>query len=222
MSKIILGLTGSVATTKALALMRALVAQRHELAIVATRSAQYFLDPNDLPELKKFTTYFLTDENEWPGTHYTRGQEIPHIALGDWAEALLIAPLDANTLAKMAGGLSDNLLTSLFRAWNFAKPIVLAPAMNTRMWDNPLTASHLVQVAMLFGCDGPTQGKSDGNIQVNQTCKNINQAGKPIQIACPVEKTLACGDFGMGAMADPADIVLAMEKVLNLTHTPPH
>jgi len=215
MSKIVLGLTGSVATTKAIALMKALLVQQHELAIVATGFAQYFLDPEDLTELKNQSTYFLTDQNEWPGTHYTKGQEIPHIMLGDWADALLIAPLDANTLAKMAGGISDNLLTSIFRAWDLSKPVVLAPAMNTRMWNNPFTATHLCQVAKLFGWEAPTKGKTDLSIPSNQACQQINLAEKPIQIACPVEKTLACGDFGMGAMAEPADIAMALKKVLN-------
>lgn len=215
MSKIVLRLTGSVATTKAIALMKALLVHQHELAIVATRSAQYFLGPEDLTELQNQSNYFLTDQNEWPGTHYTKGQEIPHIVLGDWADALLIAPLDANTLAKMAGGISDNLLTSIFRAWDLSKPVVLAPAMNTRMWNNPFTATHLCQVAKLFGWEAPTNGKTEPPIPSNQACQQINLAEKPIQIACPVEKTLACGDFGMGAMAEPWDIAMALKKVLN-------
>ncbi len=221
MSKIVLGLTGSVATTKALPLMRALV-DHHQITIVATRSAQYFLDPADVIELKKHATSFFTDHNEWPGLHYKRGQGIPHIDLGDWADALLIAPLDANTLAKMAGGISDNLLTSIFRAWDLNKPLVLAPAMNTRMWNNPFTATHLCQVAMLFGLERKPEVKTELKIQVNQVCQQINLAKKPIQIASPVEKTLACGDFGMGAMAEPADITLALARVLNLPHKISH
>ena len=60
---------------------------------------------------------------------------------------LLIAPLDANTLAKLANGLADNCLTCVWRAWDRTRPVVLAPAMNTLMWEHPLTGRHLRQLA---------------------------------------------------------------------------
>jgi phosphopantothenoylcysteine decarboxylase len=63
--------------------------------------------------------------------------------LRKWADSLLIAPLDANTLAKVANGFCDNLVSSLIRAWDQKKPLYFAPAMNTAMWDNPLTYQHL-------------------------------------------------------------------------------
>lgn len=65
------------------------------------------------------------------------------LELRKWADTLLIAPLDANSLAKIAHGLCDNLLTSLVRAWDFNKPLYFAPAMNTAMWENPLTYQHM-------------------------------------------------------------------------------
>ena len=70
-----------------------------------------------------------------------------HIELRRWADLLLIAPLDANTLAKLAAGLADNCLTCVWRAWDPARPVVLAPAMNTLMWQHPLTARRLRQLA---------------------------------------------------------------------------
>ena len=66
-----------------------------------------------------------------------RGDPVRHIEFRHWADLLVVAPLDANTLAKFAIGLCDNFLTCLFRAWDFAKPVILAPAMNTLMWDHP-------------------------------------------------------------------------------------
>src|SRR5262245_20486764 len=77
------------------------------------------------------------------GASYQRDDPVLHIELRRWADLLVIAPLDANTLAKLAYGLSDNLLTCLYRAWDRRRPIVLAPAMNTFMWENPLTDRHL-------------------------------------------------------------------------------
>src|SRR5207249_4147638 len=89
--------------------------------------------------------------DEWPGQHagqvYQRGDEVLHIQLRRWAELFLIAPLDANTLAKLASGLSDNCLTCVWRAWEPSRPVVLAPAMNTLMWENPLTRRHLNALA---------------------------------------------------------------------------
>jgi len=67
-----------------------------------------------------------------------------HIELRRWADVLLFAPLTAHTLAKLALGLCDNLPTNIARAWDSNKPVLVAPAMNTHMWNHPLTADHLV------------------------------------------------------------------------------
>ena len=61
----------------------------------------------------------------------------------NWADIGVIAPLSANSLAKIANGMADNLLTSVLRAWDFTKPVLVAPAMNTMMWDHPVTSVHL-------------------------------------------------------------------------------
>ena len=81
-----------------------------------------------------------------PAHATTRGDPVLHIELRKWADLLIVAPLDANTLAKFALGLSDNCLTCVFRAWDFAKPVILAPAMNTFMWESPVTLRHLRQL----------------------------------------------------------------------------
>jgi len=112
---------------------------------------------------------------------YQRDDVIPHIELRKWADILVIAPLSANTLTKLALGLSDNLLTSLFYAWDPNKPVLMAPAMNTFMWQNPLTKAHLHAFLV---------------------CKNTKRS-----LVMPQSKKLACGDEGIGAMADIAVIV---------------
>src|SRR6266545_3338519 len=97
----------------------------------------------------------ILDADEWPGRaegeRYARGDAVMHIELRKWADIFAIAPLDANTLAKLAVGLCDNCLTCVWRAWDPARPVVLAPAMNTLMWEHPLTRRHLRQLAEVVG-----------------------------------------------------------------------
>jgi phosphopantothenoylcysteine decarboxylase len=74
-----------------------------------------------------------------------------HIELRKWAEVFVVAPLDANSLAKISVGISDNLLTTVARAWDFKKPMVVCAAMNTAMWDHPVTAKGLA-ILKEWGC----------------------------------------------------------------------
>jgi len=108
-----------------------------------------------------------------------------HIDLRKWADICLVAPLSANTLAKLANGLADNLLTSTLRAWDFTKPICVAPAMNTYMWDHPVTRPQLDTL------------QSWGYTVVQ-----------------PVVKTLVCGDTGAGAMASVETIVTTVMDIV--------
>ena len=72
-----------------------------------------------------------------------RGDPVLHIELRRWADLCLVAPLSANSLAKLSNGLADNLLTSTLRAWDLSRPVVVAPAMNTFMWEHPVTRQQL-------------------------------------------------------------------------------
>jgi phosphopantothenoylcysteine decarboxylase len=129
---------------------------------------------------------------------------------------MVVAPLSANTLAKMVGGLCDNLLLSTMRAWDASgmldpehivagreaasvegsarKKIVLAPAMNTAMWYHPVTRANM---ALLEG---------DWSVE----------NGGWIEVLRPVDKGLACGDVGSGAMKEWADIVVRIEELFGL------
>jgi phosphopantothenoylcysteine synthetase/decarboxylase len=176
--KVLLGITGSVATIKAPELVAALRTDGHELQVVATPHAWNFTQVNQLG-VKAWE-----DDDEWPSM-WQRGDAVPHIDLADWADALVIAPLSANLLADIALGRCDSMLTCIVRAWHRDRPIVIAPAMNTRMWEHPATARHLAQL----------------------------QADQPrLRVVDPVEKTLACGTYGMGGMADPAAIAAALRS----------
>lgn len=179
MSKILLGVTGSVAAALTEKLVKSLVYSGYSVQIAATRPALYFWD------WKNSKVPVWLDEHEWPPGIYRKDDPIKHIELRDWADLFLLAPLSANTLGKLANGICDNLLTSVARAWDLNKPLVIAPAMNTRMWEYPATKLHLDRLAEWY----------------------------KLRVVPPVEKLLACGDMGMGAMAEINDIVAAVNSV---------
>ena len=137
--KVLLGVTGSVATIK----VQVIIDELHrkisnvELVLVPTERACHFL-PEDVPNNVKV----YRDQDEW-SSWQSRGDPVLHIDLRKWADVFIIAPLDANTLAKLSNGLADNLLTCIARAWDFQKPIFFAPAMNTFMWEHPVTSQQL-------------------------------------------------------------------------------
>lgn len=201
MSNILLGLTGSVAAVKAPELVAALRAANFDVTAVATDAATYFFNPAALG------CDLVRDADEWPGERYERGDSVRHIELRKWADLFLIAPLDANTLAKLALGLCDNCLTCVWRAWDPAKPVVLAPAMNTLMWENSFTRRHLRSIAADFGA-----GHLPGHLDQDQMIPLMNDRCKGLRVVAPVSKALACGDVGVGAMASVADIVEAVSN----------
>src|SRR5262249_60483542 len=120
------------------------------------------LDPADTTHPHRNPEVMILDADEWPGAaegkRYRRDDPVLHIELRRWADLFLTAPLDANTLAKLANGLSDNCLTCVWRAWDTSRPAVLVPAMNTLMWQHPATARHLRQLAADAGRAGPQGG----------------------------------------------------------------
>jgi len=183
MKTILLGVTGSVAAIKVKQLAERL-SEFAQVRIVMTHQAEYFL-AHDLDAFKHLNITTYKDQDEWPHlrARYQVGNPILHIELRRWAECLIVAPLSANTLAKIAHGFCDNLLTSVIRVWDWRKPMLLCPAMNTMMWENPPTAQHINLV------------------------KEWGAA-----IIEPIEKQLACNDVGMGAMAEVEQIIDAIKK----------
>uniref|UniRef100_A0A1D1ZI81 phosphopantothenoylcysteine decarboxylase n=1 Tax=Anthurium amnicola TaxID=1678845 RepID=A0A1D1ZI81_9ARAE len=168
---VLLAATGSVAAIKFENLCRSF-SEWADVRAVATKSALHFIDKASLPK----DVILYTDDDEWSSWKKI-GDDVLHIELRKWADLMVIAPLSANTLAKISGGLCDNLLTCIVRAWDFSKPLFVAPAMNTLMWNNPFTERHL-------------------NL--------ITELG--ISLIPPITKRLACGDYGNGAMAEPSII----------------
>lgn len=207
MANILLGVTGSVAAIKTPLLYETLTRAGHAVRIIATQAALYFFDPADIGRAA-----VVLDEDEWPGRgegrRWQREDEVLHIQLRRWADVLVIAPLDANTLAKLANGLADNCLTCVWRAWEPARPVLLAPAMNTLMWQHPATARHLRQIATDMGMSLPE------DMALDELPEWINTHGSRLRIAGPENRRLACGDKGVGAMAAPEAIRAMVQSIL--------
>ena len=169
--------TGSVATVKVPVLVAQLQSTYPNISIqlVLTKNSEFFI--KDHVEQLAQTITINRDIDEWNNWKKI-GDPILHIELTKWADCALIAPMDANTMAKLCCGICDNLVLSLCRAWDFRKPIVYAPAMNTFMWDHPVTSQH---------------------------CGTLEAWG--YRCIPPIAKTLACGDVGVGAMEEVGKII---------------
>jgi len=210
MANVLLGVTGSVAAIYTPELFAALTAAGHQVKVAATQAALYFFDPAQIaPQApgERNRDRVALDEDEWPGVRYRRPDPVLHIELRRWAHALLIAPLDANTLAKLANGVCDNCLTCVYRAWDRSRAVVLAPAMNTLMWEHPATSRHFAQIAEdLSGRQPPI------NLDAAELLDWINQHCAPLTIVPPMTKQLACDDVGLGALAERSTIVHAVHQ----------
>lgn len=171
---ILVGVSGSIASYKACELVRSLQKKGANVKVCMTPSATEFVG--------KLTFQALTGEDVY--ISWKDGKTgLEHITLARWADAFVIAPASANTIAKIRFGITDNFLTSLAMAYD--KPIVIAPAMNTKMYENPATVENLNVL------------KERGHI-----------------IVSPDEGILACGEEGAGKLADIEDIILAVKYVI--------
>lgn len=211
MANVLLGVTGSVAAVRTPQLFATLQKQGHAVRVVATDAALYFFAPAELdPAFPGRNSAVVTvDADEWPGRdagrRYNRDDPVLHIELRRWADLLVIAPLDANTLAKLAMGLADNCLTCVWRAWDPANPVVLAPAMNTLMWESGYTARHLRALV-----DHPLPNAATAD----EAIESINSQSNKLRVVGPITKKLACGDVGVGAMAEVDEIAAVVGEML--------
>lgn len=173
--RILLGVTGGIAAYKAAELVRLLRQRGIEVQVAMTEAACRFVAPATFQALSGNAVYTdLWDERAAGG--------MAHIALTRGFDAALIAPASADFLAKLAHGLADDLLSTLCLAR--ACPLLVAPAMNREMWENPATRRN---VAQLIG-DGVT-------------------------VLGPASGDQACGETGMGRMLEPAELAVALEAL---------
>lgn len=176
--KILVGVGGGIAAYKVCELVSTLFKAGAEVRVILTGFAQEFITPLTLATLARHPAY--TDKDFWQPI-YNRPL---HIDLGEWAEILVIAPLTANTLAKLAHGMADNLLTNTVLASNC--PILLAPAMNTEMWQQLSVQRNWQQLL------------TDKRYYGMQTGDGL----------------LACDRVGAGRMAEPGEIFTNLRSLL--------
>lgn len=139
--KIILGVTGSIAAYKAAYLTRLLVRGGAEVKVILTQYGKEFITPVTLATLSKnsvLTDFFKHDDGSWNS----------HVDLGVWADLMLIAPATANTIARMAHGIADNLLLTTYLSARC--PVVVAPAMDLDMFRHPATLKNM-ETLMSYG-----------------------------------------------------------------------
>ena len=175
--RVLLIIGGGIAAYKCLELIRRLKERGAHVTPVLTRAAQQFVTPLSVSALageKAYTDLFdLTDE-----------AEMGHIQLSRVADLVVVAPATADLMAKMAGGHANDLATTLLMATD--TPVLMAPAMNVRMWEHPATQRNLSTLL------------ADG-----------------LRLVGPNSGDMACGEHGAGRMAEPMEILAAIESALS-------
>ena len=174
--RVLLIVAGGIAAYKALALIRLLRGAGCGVTCVLTRAGAQFVTPlslQALSESKVYTDIFsLTDESE-----------MGHIQLSRAADLLVVVPATADLLAKMAAGLADDLASTVLLATD--KKVLVAPAMNVRMWQHPATAANMATLA-----------------------------ARGVAVVGPDEGAMACNEFGPGRLAEPPEILAAIARLL--------
>ena len=179
MANILLAVTGSISAYKTADLTSQLTKLGHQVKVLMTPAATAFITPLTLQVLSKQAVLVevVTEDNP---------KQIQHIDLGKEADLFLVAPASANTIAKLAHGFADNIVTSTALALPSEVKKFLAPAMNTKMLDHPATQNNL------------------------ETLKSYGY-----QIIPPREALLACGDQGSGALASIETILTTIQESLS-------
>jgi phosphopantothenoylcysteine decarboxylase/phosphopantothenate--cysteine ligase len=175
--KVLLGITGGIAAYKCLDVIRLLMKQGAEVRVILTANGARFVTP--------LTVAALSGNPVGLDMFAGRTEPAPqHIELGLWPDVFAVAPATANFLAKAAAGIADDLLSTTYLALKPGLPVVLAPAMNTRMWNHPAVQRNLAMIATDLG----------------PRCRLVG----------PCRKLLACGEEGIGALAEPDEIATAI------------
>jgi phosphopantothenoylcysteine decarboxylase/phosphopantothenate--cysteine ligase len=184
--KVIVGITGGIAAYKAPLLVRLLRKEGHEVKCVATDHALQFVTRLTLETVSDNKLY--SDLFDRVNDHSTE-----HISLKDWGDMIIVAPATANIIGKMASGIGDDALSTLLLSMS-RKPIMLAPAMNTQMWECPA---------------------------VQRNIEYLRSVG--VHIVSPTDGELACGTSGTGRMAEPEEIMrqIASLSVASPIHESP-
>ena len=176
---IVVGISGGIAAYKIPELIRSLVKAGAEVRVTTTQNALQFVTELTLQTLSGSRVY--SDVFAAINEHATE-----HISLPEWADAMIVAPATANVVAKMASGIADDALTTTIASCVARKPMVIAPAMNDKMWENPATQQAVTTI------------RQWANVRVLE----------------PAEGLLACGTSGKGRMPEIEDLQEALEYAL--------
>ncbi len=179
MKKILLGVTGSISAYKSADLTSQFVKSGVQVDVIMSQSSTHFITSLTLQSLSKRAVHTDVMQESNP-------QVINHIELAKQADLFLIAPATANIIGKLANGIADDLLSTVAMALPEGTPKLIAPAMNTNMYQNPITQRNL------------------------ETLRSVGY-----QEIEPKESLLACGDFGKGALADIQTIIEQVMLTLN-------
>ncbi|MCG6136804.1 MAG: bifunctional phosphopantothenoylcysteine decarboxylase/phosphopantothenate--cysteine ligase CoaBC [Nostoc sp. LLA-1] len=179
LNKVLIGVGGGIAAYKICEVVSTLFKTGVEIRVILTHSAQKFITPLTLATLSRHCAY--TDDDFWQPIH----SRPLHIELGEWADLVVIAPLTANTLTKLTYGMADNLLTNTVLASTC--PVLLAPAMNTDMWEQAAVQRNWQQLL------------TDNRYHGLGTASGL----------------LACDRIGAGRMAEPPEIVTYIQSLLH-------
>lgn len=163
---ILIGITGGIAAYKTLELIRKFIKAGYNVKTIPTPFALNFVTVLSLKTLSKNQVY--QDNIDFSAPH------IEHISLSDWADCLLITPCTANTLSKISSGIADNLLTTTVLSLSDEKPLIICPAMNTKMWEKKIIRKNISII--------------------KENYPNAN-------IIDPRYGDLACGEKGIGTLA---------------------
>lgn len=177
---VLLGVTGGIAAYKAAALASALVKQRADVEVIMTHNATQFVTPLTFEQLTGHRTMVDTFERNF-------SHQVEHISLAERTDLVIIAPATANVCAKLAHGLADDMLTTTVLACKCPK--LIAPAMNTNMYENPVTQDNL-EILRRYGWD----------------------------VIEPASGRLACGAVGKGKMPEPEDLLQHILRYLAHPH----
>jgi 3-polyprenyl-4-hydroxybenzoate decarboxylase/gamma-glutamylcyclotransferase (GGCT)/AIG2-like uncharacterized protein YtfP len=177
---------GSSAADKVPELVEKLTAAGHHVKLAPSPRAEHFFrdfgTERILGSIKHSDIYRDSDEWNFRYTEFGMPVRASHLALGDWADCVIVAPVTCNTMGKIANGIGDNLISSVFVAWQYQrKPVILCPACNTHMWNNLSTQANVARLKQM----GAT-------------------------IAGPRSAVLSNGFVGIGAMATPDEILAAL------------
>lgn len=179
MANITIAITGSIAAYKAADLVSNLKKQGHSVTVLMTQAATAFIQPLTLQVLSQNTVHLDLMQEPYP-------DKVNHIELGKETDLFIIVPATANTIAKLAHGIADNMVAATALALPHYVPKLVAPAMNTKMYDHPATQANL---------------------------KTIENYG--YTIISPRNSLLACGDTGRGALADLETILKEIKDKLH-------